>query len=76
MFPRIETEKKGTKYYYIINRYEEKLASELKVSKKKIQDRVRSFIDELDRKKVQPQIIDICRSRNSGYTPESQWGIY
>lgn len=35
--------------------------------------RIHSFGEFLDRNQLKPKIIDLCRSRYSGYTPRSQW---
>lgn len=70
---RIEVKKEEERYYYIINNYHELYQSELKVDEDKILDRISSFVDALKKRNVQPSIIDICRSRFSGYTPADQW---
>ena len=38
-----------------------------------IDKRVNKFIDFLIRNNLKPGLIDICRSRYSGYTPADQW---
>ncbi len=52
---------------------ESKEPLDLKVSFQEIDRRIERFIDELKDKKINPILIDICRSRHSGYTPEDQW---
>ncbi len=39
----------------------------------KITERIDRFVDWLRKSKISPALIDICRSRFSGYTPKSQW---
>lgn len=44
-----------------------------KVSYKLIDKRIDRFVDFLKQNKIKPRLIDICRSRFSGYTPDEQW---
>lgn len=61
------------KYYLIFSSPElEGMNSKLKVSEDEILDRIDRFIDFLKNNQVQPAMIDICRSRLSGFTPEDQ----
>ena len=39
----------------------------------KILEHIAAFVDFLRKNRIQPQIIDICRSRYSGFTPADQW---
>ena len=70
---RVETLKKDDKYFYVINKYNEIYSQNVKVDKDKIAERIKLFIELLHRKNVSPLMIDICRSRYSGYTPKDQY---
>ena len=62
------------KYYLLFNSSQtELISSKLKVSQEEIIKRIDLFIQFLEINNVQPQLIDICRSRMSGFTPEDQW---
>jgi hypothetical protein len=39
----------------------------------KIAERIDRFVDWLEKNKITPALIDICRSRFSGYAPATQW---
>ena len=45
----------------------------LRMSEQAIIARLDGFVAFLQNKQVKPQIIDIARSRFSGYTPHDQW---
>lgn len=60
-------------FFYIINGYNEKYASEREVKQEVISERIDEFINDLSFKNIKPDIITICRSRFSGFTPEHQW---
>ncbi len=70
-------EEKNGKYYFSMQRpimesvLEKDLA--LKVSQSEIIERIDQFGEFLTVNKIQPKIIDIARSRLSGYTPDDQW---
>jgi hypothetical protein len=49
------------------------IAKDLRVSESSIRERIDALIRFLERNKIQPALIDICRSRLSGYTPHDQW---
>jgi hypothetical protein len=70
---RVETLEDNNNYYYVFNNYKEIYPSNAKVKNNLIEDRINLFIDTLKAKKIRPEIIDICRSRYSGYTPLDQW---
>lgn len=72
-FSRVEAEIKDNRYYYIANNFNELYPVEVKVEQPVITERIDRFVELLERKKVIPYIIDICRSRFSGYTPLDQW---
>jgi hypothetical protein len=71
----ITAQKRGDKYFLYFNNFEESKTSPnyLKVSESEIIHRISKFVSFLKFHQVKPQIIDICRSRLSGYTPENQW---
>ncbi len=73
MFNRVEAEKEGDKYFYVFNYFNEVYPTKLKVEQQDILDRINQFTELLKQKRVKPHIIDICRSRFSGYTPDDQW---
>lgn len=70
---KIETFKEKKKYYYVINYFNEIYPNDLKVPEETIIKRISHFTEILKEKKIVPLIIDICRSRHSGYTPSDQW---
>lgn len=60
------------RYYLQYNEWQEE--SELqKVSLEIIDKRINKFISFLKENNLKPNLIDICRSRFSGYTPIDQW---
>lgn len=60
--------------YYLCSRLKDDLLSEnLKVPEEIIIERIDALINFLKVNQIQPQLIDICRSRLSGYTPNDQW---
>lgn len=63
------------KRYYLFFNYSpnEVIPSKLKVSKEEIVKRIELFINFLIKNNVQPKLINICRSRLSGFTPKDQW---
>ncbi len=61
------------RYFAFFSEPDKDYVSETKVDKIEIVSRIDSFVDFLRYNHVQPQIIDICRSRYSGYTPLDQW---
>ncbi len=58
-------------YLYYTERQEEQDLK--KVSRETIDKRIDRFIDFLRKNNLNPGLIDICRSRFSGYTPKDQW---
>jgi UPF0489 domain len=72
-FSRVEASQMGEKYYYIINNYEEIYPEETYVSLQAIDERIHSLIGSLERNKILPKAITVCRSRHSGFTPSDQW---
>lgn len=70
---RIEAVKKDGRFYYVINNFRELYPSSVRVENDVIVDRIRRFADTLKANNIKPLMIDICRSRFSGYTPPDQW---
>ena len=64
---------KNHNFYIIFNYHKEVYQSKLNVSEDLICQRVDIFIEKLKQKRIKPQIITICRSRISGYSPADQW---
>ncbi len=70
----IKSKTENGRYYLLFNSlHSEVISSKLKVSPKEIIIRIDRFIEFLRKNNVKPQLIDICRSRLSGFTPEDQW---
>lgn len=64
--------KEGERYYlHYTERQEEKDLK--KVPQDMIHKRINSFINFLTKNNLQPGLINLCRSRFSGYTPADQW---
>ncbi|WPQ65541.1 UPF0489 family protein [Chitinophaga sancti] len=72
-FTRISADKKDNKCYFIINDYDEIYLDTTYVSEDVIRERIALFVSELQNKSITPNLITICRSRHSGYTPADQW---
>jgi hypothetical protein len=70
---KLETINKNDRFYLLINNYVEIYPNKLYVNKNMIEQRINSFVYNLQNKKIRPSIITICRSRFSGYTPFEQW---
>lgn len=70
---RIETTILNSRYYYVINNYNEIYPSLSTVSETLVEERIMYFIRILKEKQISPSIINICRSKYSGYTPLNQW---
>ncbi|WP_445627681.1 UPF0489 family protein [Nostoc sp. DSM 114167] len=70
----IRAEIEDGKYYLLFNQFPETelFPNILKLSEDKILERIDHLIDFLVQKKVEVSMIDICRSRISGYTPADQ----
>lgn len=61
------------KYYFCTTQPDELLAENLKVSEQTIVERIDALVNFLKTNEIQPKLIDVCRSRLSGYTPNDQW---
>ncbi|MFN6465933.1 MAG: UPF0489 family protein [Nostoc sp. DedVER02] len=70
----IRAEIEDGKYYLVFNEFPqtELFPNILKLSEDKILERIDQLIEFLVQKQVQVSMIDICRSRISGYTPADQ----
>ncbi|MFZ7101725.1 MAG: UPF0489 family protein [Peptococcaceae bacterium] len=64
--------REGNRYYLYYNEWQE-MADFKKVSLKVIDKRINGLMDFLKNNRIKPSLIDICRSRFSGYTPRDQW---
>lgn len=60
-------------YFYVINGYKEKYVNDREVSTEVIDGRINEFITRITEINLLPDLITICRSRYSGFTPEHQW---
>jgi hypothetical protein len=70
---RVQARKEGDRFFLYLKYYDEYTPCPLKVSQETIVSRINDFIAYLQRDSIQPRIIDIARSRMSGYTPLDQW---
>ncbi|SHK41875.1 peptide arginase, FlmR/OhkR family [Paramaledivibacter caminithermalis] len=70
--PRIECRDMNGKYYYVINNFEVDIPNYLKVGNKDILKRIDKLVKTLYSKKINPEIISICRSAHSKFTPSDQ----
>lgn len=73
----IRTKVEQGRYYLVFNKYSsdeaDKIPNSLKVSEAKIIERIDRIVELLQVKQVEVKLIDICRSRLSGFTPEDQY---
>lgn len=69
---RIEAVEKDGQYFYLVDGYEGQYPNDRRVDEGTILVRVKEFAEKLDEKSINPQIIGICRSKASGYTPYDQ----
>jgi hypothetical protein len=74
-FGRVDVLKEENHYYYLLNNYLCSDHSALKTDENIILLRIGDAVNRLAQKNIRPQIITICRSRYSGYTPADQWGF-
>ena len=63
----------NSSYFYIFNYYNEIYPSTLQKSESEIEERISRLISTFRSNYRSPQIITICRSRYSEYTPPEQW---
>jgi hypothetical protein len=70
----INIKEENGKYYLILSSTEPPvITSKLKVSEEEIIKRIDKLILFLNKNNIEIQMIDICRSRLSGFTPDDQW---
>lgn len=69
----VTAKKHNDSFFYILNHIPEIYPSRRKVSEKIILERIDQLVFNLKNKKINPSIITLCRSRNSGFTPADQW---
>ena len=65
-------EEKSGHYYLYCQELQETPEVQI-VPQEMIEKRINRFVEFLKQNEVYPQMIDICRSRYSGYTPAEQW---
>jgi hypothetical protein len=70
---RVQARREGDSFFLYLKCYDEAAPCPLKVPVETIVSRIDDFIAYLQRDSIQPRIIDIARSRMSGYTPLDQW---
>ncbi len=70
---RIKMQEEEGRYFLYLKNYPEAAPTPLRMSEQAIIARLDGFVAFLQDKQVKPQIIDIARSRFSGYTPHDQW---
>ncbi|MEI6385665.1 MAG: UPF0489 family protein [Spirochaetota bacterium] len=74
LYKKLRMQNEGGKCYVLLNEVEEtKVRTTWKNDEHEILERIDRLVDFLRKKKIRPQIIDICRSRYSGFTPPDQW---
>lgn len=73
----VKTKVEQGKYYLVFNEFsqedDDKVPNPLKVSEAEILQRIDCIVEFLQVKQVEVKLIDICRSRLSGFTPEDQY---
>jgi len=69
----VKARQENGRYYLLVNDFPEIIPSKLRVSPEQILARIDRFIEFLANNELQPQLIDLCRSRFSGFTAEDQW---
>lgn len=70
---RIRVQQEGERYYLYLRDYEQAAPTPLKVTQEVIEQRMDRLLDVLKQHAVQPLLVNIARSRLSGYTPADQW---
>jgi len=69
----VQAQHREGKYYLVFNPFNpDGLENPLKASQQQICQRIDGLVEFLKANKIQPNMIDICRSRFSGFTPEDQ----
>lgn len=72
---RIKMREEDGRFFLYLKNYPEAAPTPLRMSEETIVERLDRFAEFLQRNQVRPQIIDIARSRFSGYTPGDQWAF-
>jgi hypothetical protein len=70
---QVRAEKRGSSYYLHIYKYAKPLPSPRRTPACDIEKNLRKLMECLSRKKIVPELITLCRSRFSNYTPQDQW---
>lgn len=60
-------------FFYVLNSFPEQYPSKREVSEPEIRNRIQYFTECLQKAAIRPQLVTICRSRISGFTPVHQW---
>jgi hypothetical protein len=72
-FGGVKSQVEQGRYYLLVNAFPEVIPSKLKVSQEQILQRMDQFEQFLRANNFRPRLINICRSRFSGFTPQDQW---
>jgi hypothetical protein len=72
---RAQAEKRNGKFFFINHDHGIQDSQGVEKEKETINRRIQRFVDWLQHNSVEPVLIDICRSRFSGYTPERHWRL-
>lgn len=72
---RIRVQQEGEHYYLYLRDYAHAAPTPLKVTEETILQRMDAFMAALQQHQVQPLLVNIARSRLSGYTPNDQWNF-
>ena len=68
---KLRAEERADGFYYV---YQPGMIRETpEFSRKAVKQRISQFAAWLQEHAIEPALIDICRSRHSGYTPADQW---
>lgn len=70
---RVQARREGDRFFLYLKCYDDPAPCPLKVSQETIVNRIDDFLAYLQRDSIRPRMIDIARSRMSGYTPLDQW---
>lgn len=70
---RLRVSHEDGRYYLYLRNYPEPMPTPLRVAEEEILRRLDALMEFLVRNRVRPQLIEIARSRFSGFTPADQW---
>jgi hypothetical protein len=70
---RVEAVRYGDGYYYLFNKSSFSYESTRRLDAEAIQELINELVSGLRHNSIRPELITICRSRFSGFTPEDQW---